>query len=1084
MRNLQSKASHPKYSIWVSASAGTGKTKILTDRVLRLLLEGEAPEKILCLTYTNAAASEMQHRIGYRLESWANQDNTVLKLDLNKLLGRLPTQQEIVRAKNLYNKSLGFDNKIELHTIHSYCQKILKRFPLESKVSPGFQILDDMKATEVLTRIKNQIYLDQDHNETILFFMANFHENVLENILEQIINQKLKFKNLFNNSSVLDTNLEIDSNVDALKNIKLMFYELVNSSLEIKQKLEQKVGSLDKLDVESRFRQQIFGIFFNKDGSKSKQPIPKILLKDNPLLLELSLKLQEEIYQFDQKEKIIAMLKYSRKIQNLAELFIHKYESYKEQQGLLDYDDLIYFTKSLLNSNTRDWVLYKLDGGIDHLLIDEAQDTSPEQWEIIEQIIAEFYVGQGAKKAERTIFVVGDEKQSIFSFQGADLDSLNRMRDKLKKKLTAVKKEYYNIDLIYSFRSVPSVLEVVHNIFEDIKKQTPDFFIPKNPKILPFRSTHYGKVQLWPIIKSATASQVFWSHNLETSKNLSAQRQLAIKIAEFIKTEIHKGYILPSTGLPVRSEDFMILVRKRDELAVSILDELKKQSIPTTGIDRMILNQNISVLDLISVAKFVLAPQDNLNLATLLKSPIIGLKDKHLKEIIDYKTSPDIWTSLQAYNQQSICNLAVRKLKYFIKLYNETDLLKFFQHIVDVLDFRQVLIEANGTDSNDAIDELLYLSFDYANNTSSSLQHFICWFENNEKEVKRNVEASDKIKLMTVHGAKGLQAPIVILCDNMLTPINQDKFLWTETGGILSCRKSSDAPDIFKQLKEKYQHQALQEYMRLLYVGMTRAEDQLIFCSYQNEKSSQHCWYNLVENTMKRIGTVDELGNLIYESNDQTIFETTTNTKIFSANDNLGYLQKTIDPLTFEPHHIKQYSAQLDTTTETITQTRNADFKVTSPLRINDSLKYGRILHKILEDVLKTKNLNNLSTHPLINTLLPAQQIKLHSCIDNLMLNHEFIDLVSKEIKLEVNIGLVENGNTKLGRIDFLSVGSENLTIIDYKSDLQPPLAQDLVPFSYIEQLNFYARAVKDIYPNHKIFCKILWLENGELMNI
>ncbi|MGI4776092.1 MAG: UvrD-helicase domain-containing protein, partial [Janthinobacterium lividum] len=862
MNDLQWQASHPDSSIWVSASAGTGKTKILTDRVLRLLLNGELPEKILCLTFTNAAANEMQNRINTKLATWARMNEEELILELKNILGRFGSTKEILRAKTLYNKLLNFENRVELHTLHSYCQKTLKRFPLEAGINPGFQILDDIKAREVISSVKRQIYLDESCDDIIKFFLTNCHESTINDIFDEIIQQKIKFQKLkldpitFKQTSIL-------KNPGLFEDAKHLLDELLLSFPEFASEFYKDITDAD--DIYSK--QKILSFFLTKDGAKKKRVIIKKLVDDHPGLLSKCTNLQDKVYDFDQEDRILEMLDYSYYLNNLAKMFIAKYEIYKKNRSLLDYDDLIHFTKKLLNdSNSKDWILYKLDGGIDHLLVDEAQDTSPEQWEIIEAIVSEFYSGQGARKEDRTIFIVGDEKQSIFSFQGADPSSINQMNNKIRDRLSAAKKNYKNINLEYSYRSSPPIIEVVHDIFERIKNSDPNLFPSDNPNITAFRNKSYGRVELWPLVSSNEDLSLFWPKPSDHDDSLSCQKQLAIKIASFIKGLINNNTILASTNLPARVQDFMILVRKRDNFTKEIINQLKEQFLETTGIDRMLLSQNISVMDLLSIAKFVLSPRDNLNLAILLKSPIIGLNDEVLQDLILLNRSRILWDTLKELdaNRQSgeaklivdhrewNYDLTIKKLNYFIKLYNTTISSAFFSIIADSLGYRKLLISANGADSNDAIDELLYTSSNYAYNVDNSLQSFVYWFENNNIEVKRSVEDVDKIRIMTVHASKGLQAPVVILCDTTTVPTSRDKFFWTNQGQLLACQQAARYPNILKVLKEEQYHKDLQEYVRLLYVGTTRAEDYLIVCGYQSTANiPQNCWYRLVENSMK-----------------------------------------------------------------------------------------------------------------------------------------------------------------------------------------------------------------------------------------
>jgi len=1043
MNDLQQEASDPDYSVWVSASAGTGKTKILTDRVLKLLIKGAEFKKILCLTYTNAAASEMQSRINYKLAKWAETPRDDLKKELELMFGNVPNAQEIEYAKSLYLKLLNSQDKINIHTIHSFCKQILKRFPFEANLNPGFQILDDIKSREILRKIRTEIYIDSEYDDITNFFLMNFHEMTINEILDEIIQHKLKFKKLFIKNSLNSSLIEDFVLKQNLQNPA----ELIAKSKELQnhQEILEKINS------------NILSFFLTKEGKKKQRLLSKKLALDNPSLLPELEYLQNQVFLFDQLNKFEKMISYSGLLVKLSQIFIKKYEKHKNTNSLLDYDDLIYFTKILLkNSDSRAWVLYKLDGGIDHLLVDEAQDTNIEQWEIIEAIIEEFYSGEAASNKNRTIFVVGDEKQSIFSFQGANLYYFNLFNNNIRSKLRDANKDFKIVNLEWSYRSTEEILDVVYNVFEKIKISAPELFISANPKILSSRNTHKGIVELWPLIKGCNEPELFW--NIPTNNNLvSTEEQLAIKIASFIKNYIGKKIILQSTGKKATEGDFMILVRKRDKFTLEIINQLKTHSLNVAGIDRMILSDNLSIMDLIATAKFVLSPEDDLNLATLLKSPIIGLNEGELYSIALSRGKNSIWKLIcNSYEENRSYDHTHDILTRLMQLYKVTNVEEFFSRVIDCLGLREILIEFNGFDSNDAINEFLYLVSSYSNMIDSSLQNFIYWFENNEIEIKRDVESSNRIRVMTVHGSKGLQAPVVILCDTTSIPVNKDRFIWTKDGDILSSMKSTINPKFFNDLKEKESISDMQEYLRLLYVAMTRAEDHLVICGYSNKNNlPENCWYNFVSNV---IG--DNYTNTFYDKMENPIDYDINFDK-----------KKTWHP---DKNIILKILGNISKTTNAVSPL------IERPIH----LEYGLIFHKILEDAMKSENIYNLKTHPLIDTLPVKLQNKLHRNIDNLLQNEEFLDLISREIKTELNLGIDQISGIKIGRIDLLAINDEEIVVIDYKSDTNPAISKELIPVNYIDQLNFYNHMIEKLYPTKRIICKILWLETGDFMNI
>lgn len=1062
MNDQQVQASNPDYCVWVAASAGTGKTKILTDRVLRLLIQGTPFNKILCLTFTNAAASEMQTRLNQRLAQWAISSRTQLEADLSLMLGAPPTESQLLRAQNLYNQLLSTQDALNINTIHSFCLKILKLFPLESSINPAFQILGNIQAREIVTKIKQQIYSDPQYEALINFFLTNFHQLVIDNIFEEIIQQKFKFKKLSAQKLILDQPAAL---------ISRSYCDLNAACSLIWQRF-----NLTKIAPDD-----LLGFFLTNNGDKRQHLFAKAITNQHPeLLAELS-SAQEQFYQRDQAYKLDKMLQYSSLLAELAAALIDKYQAYKQQHGWLDYDDLIYFTRSLLTkANAKDWILYKLDGGIDHILVDEAQDTSPEQWQIITALIEEFYSGVGSSLLNRTIFVVGDEKQSIFSFQGAEIEVFNLVNHQLQQRLLEAEKHLQVINLKISYRSVEQILTVVYDVFARIKQSSPQLFAADNIKILPFRTEHCGRVELWPLVQAARSVRLAWPLPHQHEQVILPEQQLAIKIASFIKNQITSKVILPSTGRPATFKDFMILVRTR-HVSIEIIKQLKNQQLEVTGLDRLILNQNLSVLDLISAAKFTLAPTDDLNLASLLKSPIIGLTDDQLRQLIAATDlGQSIWQLLTAKElagsviiTELWCSSARQTLTWLLNIYQSSQVSNFFHILVDYLNLREVLITANGHDSNEAINELLYLSSNYADEIAGSLQGFIYWFESNEVEIKRDVELANKIQIMTVHGSKGLQAPVVILCDVTSMPAGNDKFMWTQDGAIISSMTAAGYPQFFKDLKAKARTADLQEHLRLLYVAMTRASDHLVICGSGRQAAlPNNCWYQLIRNSMLQIATINDQQILVYGRDE------------FEHADSCQASQPLLEPQSSPVDlgcagllNINYWQNQ------NLTKPKPKNYR-TGSLSVSNHFEYGRVFHKILEDSLKSLNLSSLIRHPLIKTLSSRLQTKLLKSIKLLLANQEFVALSRQAIKTEVSIGMSQGEQVIIGRIDLLVIAPESLTIIDYKSDIRPPKSQKNIPASHIQQLNLYRRIIHKLYPDHQIICQILWLDNGCLMTV
>lgn len=1050
MNLLQVQASDPKFSAWVSASAGTGKTKILTDRVLRLLLQNAEFNKILCLTFTNAAAGEMKERIASALSDWANAEPSALEQKLLLTLGRNCTKKELEQAKSLYDKYLNSDEKINVQTIHSFCQKLLKKFPLEAGVSPGFTIIDEIKSYQILKKTKNEL-LSKDALLPINDYLnANFHEVTIDEIISEIIQNKSKFLNTsYEHKYIKSKSQEI---IESLNNVCVLDWQKISSITLVKE----FVGA-------NQSPERIKKFFLTDSGQKRQRIVPQKIAKPGSTLYSDLEIIQDQVFALDQKEKAMQLELHSKLLSMLGSAILAEYEEYKEKKGLLDYDDLIIYACRLLKaSDAKEWVLYKLDGGIDHLLVDEAQDTSFIQWQIIEALIAEFYSGDSKEsKQERTVFIVGDEKQSIFSFQGADVSSFTKMNSFLKDRMRYGDKDFKDLQLEISYRSAKEILDGVHIVFDNICQKMPGLFKTNIKKLSAHRNMHSGSIEVWPLCTSTETIDDFWP--IATNEEAKTpQIILAEKISSFIQKQIASKRVLPATGKEIAPNDFMILFRTRDELTNDVIHALKKDNIEVTGLDRISLCDSLAVMDLISIAKFALNPYDDLNLCSLLKSPIFGLSEKELYNIAINQKESSVWKMLQSNDKYASL---YKKLQNFIELYQASHVGNFFQYIVDILGYRTVLNSHCGPDSNDTIDELLYACNNFHKQNNSSIQHFIFWIEEYNTSIKRSSTDTGKVKIMTLHASKGLQSPFVILCDTTSIPTQTNRFQWNDDNILLSVKNSSLTPEYYKDIKKQEQDKTYAEYLRLLYVGMTRAEDHLIICGYQGKRAiPENCWYELIRSSLSKKSIINDDGSLIFGNKHQDVSPRKS--------------EKNYD------NEIEFFSSKLISETIRIKQKPIFSYNHPSPLTKKDPMSYGLIFHKVIEDSLVVPDLNIMKTHPLIQTLNAESRKRMLSSIDKITNNQKFCNLVKKDFYTEISIGTKEEELTKAGRIDLMVIKNSEVIIIDYKSDINPPNSTQKIPKSYKNQLNFYKNITQTLYPKKDIITMILWLENGNLMEV
>lgn len=1074
INQAQIDAANPDISVWVSASAGTGKTKVLTDRVLRLLLSGIPPEKILCLTFTNAAASEMKNRIIQSLLAWKSKPE-----EIEKILEKKPNDQQKQTASNLFTRLILSPEQLGIYTIHSFCQKILQKFPLEANIQPGFKVLGEMEMQELCEKVINDIANESGKlgrsQESFKYIIRNVHQLSFAELVREIISNQINFRDLYDNHHNAINYLsflrrEAGINEDSISYINMLYAKLqplenIPEDLIYKEKelIELYNNSLSKKGL-SNFH-NLIDLFFTQKNEPRRRLFYKKSRDKYPDLVNKLLEIQILIARYYENIRKAWMIEGTIHIYNVSEYIISKYDAYKKSQVSLDYDDLIYYAKKLLSdSDLRDWVLYKLDGGISHLLVDEAQDTSPKQWQIIEAMMQEFYSGES--RAKRSIFIVGDEKQSIYSFQGADVSAYSKVNQYIKEQMHNARKDYRNIELEWVYRSSSAILDLVKEIFKD------NYL--KNSNFKCYRDNDIGQVELWPLYGEESSKQdLFWPFVEDMGNKAESSKNLANRIANHIEAQLNSGTIMPSTGKKVTAGDFMILIRRRDQFTEELISELKERAIPVSGIDRMLIMNHISAQDVISAAKFALLPEDDLNLASLLKSPIIRMKDKEINNL-SYKREGFLYEEIKDTKIKEV-------LEYLVNLATNSSAFDFLHHLIDILSTRKLLLETNGADSDDVLDELLNICLSWSKIGGTSLQAFVNWLEKREVEIKRDISSGDHVRIMTIHASKGLESPIVILADTTTMPRMQNHFLWKD-GNFLWRGNAKNSNELYLDYRNQIESKDYQEYLRLLYVAITRTEDHLIVTGLKNKDNDRN-WYNLISNAMKNLNTKEDNGILYYPSihtESSNIFTPTCHPELDSESSN-----KTGQPLSDTPteppikYRMKQEEARLSIPNKTKVGEEPKPNYVRSPLDLRMDISYGIVLHKILEDSVKSRQFSLDKKHPFLSMLPERLQNHILKKLPKLFQMKEFLEILEYPIiKTEASMGYKDGNAFKFGRIDLLAMSDKDAIIVDYKTDNNPPERLEDVPEKYVEQLKFYADFVKKSKPGLKVSAKILWLEN------
>ncbi|MEA2741201.1 MAG: ATP-dependent helicase/nuclease subunit, partial [Acetobacteraceae bacterium] len=879
-------ASNPAVSAFVAASAGSGKTKLLTDRLLRLMLAGAAPERIQCLTFTKAAAAEMSLRLQKTLGQWVTMPPDRLAKALTDLEVE-PTEAACHAARALFAKVLDLPGGMRIGTIHAFSQSLLRRFPLEAAISPHFQLVDDRDADDALTEAREDMLTSagtpaMQHALRTLAGLASAeafggHVKTLQSDRQRLhaaldLGDELeRAQRRVLGVTAPDEPTLIAGAVRWLGETALRDAARIVAASGSKSAAERAAAILDWLSQEPDRRAENWsdwcGLFLTALGEPRGDTalVNKALLTAQPALLDRYQEEAARIVAIEDSRRAIRLAAVSGALVLLAGPVAHGYARRKDEAGLLDYDDLIDRTRTLLFDPGAAWVLYKLDGGLDHLLLDEVQDTAPQQWRIAHALTEEFFAGAGARDRTRTVFAVGDRKQSIYSFQGADTAEFDRSHDELARRVHTSGQVFKNVGLDVSFRSTAPVLALVDAVFTDPMAR-PGVVAPGETLAqYADRAGHAGMVELWPLApRPDPAPHRPWTVPEQNQSQTSARQLLADAVADWIRDQTNGSVLLESKGRPLAAGDVLILVRRRDEFARALVRALKTRDVPVAGLDRMVLTDQPAVQDLMALADALLLPSDDLTFGCLLTSPLGGLTDDELAEIaIDRPGS--LWDALRDRADERPSWR--RAADFFALLLGRVDYVSpyaLFAEALGPLGGRARLFGRLGPEAAEPVDELLNAALTYAGRHPPSLQGFLHWLRRSGAEVKREPEAAGNlVRIMTVHGAKGLQAPLVIVPDTSALPMDDGSIVWAEDAvtarevPLWAPRKEFRCAAL-DRLRAAGRQRQMEEHNRLLYVALTRAEDRLLVCGWETRSVRDECWHSLVRRGFEAAGAERE----------------------------------------------------------------------------------------------------------------------------------------------------------------------------------------------------------------------------------
>ncbi len=1145
---VQAKAALPDTSAAISANAGSGKTKVLIDRVARLLLQredgrpGAAPDSILCITYTKAAASEMLSRLFKTLGAWSVMEDADLRSRLAALEGRQEgsyTDDNLRIARALFAQALETPGGLRIETIHAFCSRVLRRFPLEAGVLPGFREIEEdeadalwneaandaiLKAAEETPELLDILAIEGGHegafaglkklryaSDRILAFVQSHNDDLEE------IEAAIRFA--LNAPDSSPEALIAEAMGEALPRAELVTaLQVLSSSKASSDKKTRELVDAALLEVDPLKAWEQYSAAFFTDNRKLKAMVTKSSLNDSNVAAMFDTGVRRapapdeqpclEVARVLEVETSLALASTYQRTRALLRVGVPALRAFKRakaRRAALDFEDLIVRTRDLLTTpGMSEWVLYKLDGGLSHVLLDEAQDTSPMQWELIKSLTEEFRAGQGRERAQdpRTLFIVGDEKQSIYSFQGAD-PSLMR----INANEFAQQGELIQETMGMSFRSSPEVLNFVDEVWNgspDIDLQGADVppHVADTVVHTARRAGQSGAVELWPIeAKKEEDPADAWDRPVNALRYSSPKALLAKKIALEVKEMIARGDSVwreqddrSWARSPMRPEDVLILVRSRTGgFFDAMIGALKAQNVPVAGADRLTLNKHIGVQDCLNLMRFVLLPDSDLVLAEILRGPFCGLidDDTYLYPLAAERgRGVSLWQRVQESDISDVKPVAA----FLSELLNHRHL-PAYEFLSRVLDCPCVagrtgwtaINERLGHPAKDPIEALLARALSHDADRPASLQIFVAAMDVDDVAIKRDLAAPEgEVRIMTVHGAKGLQAPVVILPDTTAPPKGASDTLFTvDDVPVWTPRKADDVPHT-AALRDLSNGKAEEEHRRLLYVALTRAQDRLIIAGSWHGRSGVggRSWYELCRNAMARL-------------HPESFEEDDDDPKIV--------VHGTLPPAMPKPPQMGHDEAQMPDWISRHPSTTQQGQYFAAPSRMlghnapilapfgprrEERLKRGRLIHALLEYL---PELPQTARKRAGEDWLLRQGIEDAADRED-MLGAAMRVLTAPEIAHVFGPGsraeaAIIGRSPHLppsaivnGRVDRLKVTDDQVLIIDFKSDQPAAEHIDDVADAYMAQMAAYWAVLSEAWPNKEIIAALCWTDSAKLM--
>ncbi len=1133
----QTRAAEPTLNAFVTANAGAGKTTTLVRRVARLLLHGARPEGVLCVTYTKAAAAEMQSRLFQTLGGWAVAKDEDLRAELRAIgapgddLGG-----DLARARRLFAQALETPGGLKIQTLHAFCEQLLRRFPLEAGLSPGFAVMDDADARLVAEQAREDVAHRALRDENGPIGRAYEHLAVeldgktFEALLRQLDGEREGIEAYaeacrargegihddvwrtcgFQGGEPADPEALEQAAIEACQWAQWREHAAVlaqsnatdGKTAEAMYRLAELEGRGDAPFAEH------WRLFTDSKGKpKAKLAGVKVAEATKDWLSLEQARLHESCKRATAARQAVDTVH----VLTLGAAYVAAYGLRKAQRNALDFSDLTQAARRLLTaSDASAWVLFKLDGGIDHVLVDEAQDTSPAQWDVVEAIATEFFAGEGQRPStgprglQRTLFAVGDKKQSIYSFQGAAPERLSAETQKYAGMAERAGRDFEGVELLESFRSTPQVLSYVDAVFREPEARKALGDTTEVVRHVARRLDHAGQIDLWPLeLDSKTEEADAWEP-LDAPPVTSARKRLARRIAASVKRMAEAREAVFDKDLKqwraARPGDVLILVRRRDGLFEEIIRALKRSGLPVAGADRLKLSRHIVFKDVLALIRFALFPWDDLTVAALLRSPFCGVSEQELFDLAQGREG-GLYLEL---NRRSGERAEWKDASTFLSWAREEGRahgpFDFLSHVLTRLDGegrsqRQRLVTRLGEEAQDAAEALLAEALSAESKGVTDLERFALHLERSEIEVKREMEgAGDQVRVMTVHGAKGLEAPIVFLPDAATPPrAAKGGLLPTEEGGWLFAPRSGDDTAASAAARQRALQKAEAESLRLLYVALTRARDRVIVCGRLpagKDVANERSWYARLERAFDDAALKDEV---------REVQEGEFSLRRYGPDPATAPV---IAPRAHEasplPAWTEAFAPAESPLADYASPSTFAERKrgpAPSPLAALGGLgrfRRGDLIHKLLQRLPDIPVAARSDRAAMLlaqeRDLTPEQRREMAAAAMGVLEDPRFAAVWGDGGRAEAAVAgaaaELPPGLKISGRVDRMVVTPERVLVVDFKTNRPSPDRIEQADPAYLMQMAIYVAVLREIFPGRTVEAALVWTDGPKLMPV